>query len=160
MMDTAMATREELLTRLTKTIEELINTCRQLPDVEAAVYDGWTAKDVLGHIAFGHESFARNVDDLAHDRKPTPLKGKLSDLNQRGVDEARPCSLEETIGRLQAAQRVIEADILNPKLILIPYRKGSRDYTPEEHLDIVADHIQAHIKAIQGKGRLSRVRSQ
>ncbi len=154
-----MTTREELLARLTKTVQELMTVCRQLPDVEAAVYDGWTAKDVLGHVTFWHESFARNVDDLVHDRKPTPLKGKLGDLNQRSVDEARPCSLEEVIGRLAAAQRVIEAGILNPKLMLIPYRKGSRDYTPEEHLDIVADHIQAHIKAIRGQGRSSRARS-
>src|SRR5512142_1653610 len=107
-----MTTREELLARLTQTVEELIAVGRQLPDVETAVYDGWTAKDVLGHIAFWHESFARNVDDLVHDRKPTPLQGKLSDLNQRGVDEARPCSLEDVIGRLEAAQRVIEANIL------------------------------------------------
>ena len=154
-----MTTREELLARLTQTVEELIAVGRQLPDVETAVYDGWTAQDVLGHIAFWHESFARNVDDLVHDRKPTPLKGKLSDLNQQSVEALRPCSLEDVIGRLEAAQRVIQANILSPKLILIPYRKGSRDYTPDEHLDIVADHIQAHIKAIQGKGRQSNARS-
>ncbi len=102
--------------------------------------------------------------DLVHDRKPTPLKGKLSDLNQQGVAELRPCSLEDVIGRLEAAQRIIHANILNPKLILIPYRKGSRDYTPEEHLSIVADHIAEHVKAIQGKGQKrrpsSRARSQ
>lgn len=154
-----MATKAELLDRLSQTVEELIAVCRQLPDVEAAVYDGWAAKDVLGHVTFWHESFARNVDDLAHDRKPTPLKGKLGDLNQQGVDELRPLSLDEVIGRLEAAQRVIAANILSSKLILIPYRKGSRDYTPDEHLDIVADHIQAHLTAIQGKGRKRRLSS-
>ena len=92
------------------------------------------------------------MNDLVHDRTPTPVKGKLSDLNQQGVDELRPCSLEEVIGRLEAAQRVIHANILDPKLIVIPYRKGSRDYTPEEHLNIVADHIGAHLKAIRDKG--------
>jgi len=152
-----METKEDLLGRLSKVVEELIAVCRQLPDPEAEpsapVYEGWAAKDILGHVTFWHESFARNVDDLAHDRKPTPLKGKLGDLNQQGVEAMRPCSLEEIIGRLEAAQRIIHANILNPRLILIPYRKGSRDYTPEEHLKIVIDHITAHVKAIRGKGQ-------
>ena len=159
-----METKDVLLNRLDETVTHLIEVCSTVPDPGAEVYEGWAAKDILGHVTFWHESFARNVDDLVHDRQPTPLKGRLSDLNQRGVAELRPCSLEEVIGRLEAAQRIIHANILNPKLSLIPYRKGSRDYTPEEHLGIVADHIGAHVKAIQGKGRKkhssSKARSQ
>src|SRR5512137_2418614 len=151
-----METKEVMLKRLDETVTHLIEVCRTVPDPAAEVYEGWAAKDILGHVTFWHESFARNVDDLAHDRKPTPLKGKLSDLNQQGVAELRPGSLEEVIGRLEAAQRIIHANILNPKLILIPYRKGSRDYTSEEHLGIVADHIGVHVKAIQGKGQKKR----
>ncbi|CAG0930141.1 hypothetical protein TFLX_01618 [Thermoflexales bacterium] len=144
-----MKTTAELRERLSKTVKELITTCRQLPDVNATVYDGWSAKDILGHVTFWHESFARNVSDLVHDRQPTPLKGKLSDLNQQGVADLRPCSLEEVLGRLEVAQRIIHANILNPKLSLIPYRKGSRDYTPEEHLEIVAEHLQQHLKGLR-----------
>jgi hypothetical protein len=159
-----METKEALLNRLDETVTHLIEVCRTVPDPDAAVYEGWAAKDILGHVTFWHESFARNVDDLVHDRKPTPLKGKLRDLNQQGVTELRLCSLEEVIDRLEAAQRIIHANILNPKLILIPYREGSRDYTPEEHLGIVADHIGEHLRAIQGKGQKkrssSRARSQ
>jgi uncharacterized damage-inducible protein DinB len=142
-------TKEVLRDRLHKIIKELIATCRALPDPNAAIYEGWSAKDILGHLAFWHESFARNVADLAHDRQPTPLKGTLGDLNQRGVEELRLCSLEEVIGRLQAAQRVIHRHILSPRITLIAYRKGSRDYTPEEHLSLVIDHITAHLKAIR-----------
>jgi hypothetical protein len=151
-----METKADLLHRLDETVARLIEVCRAVPDLDAAVYEGWSAKDILGHLTFWHESFARNVADLVHDRKPTPLKGKLSDLNQQGVDEMRPRSLAEVIGRLQAAQRIIHRHILDPKLTLIPYRKGSRDYTPEEYLGVVADHIQAHVKAIQSKGPQSR----
>ena len=151
-----METKEVLLKRLDETVTHLIEVCRTVPDPAAEVYDGWAAKDILGHVTFWHESFARNVDDLVHDRQPTPLKGKLSDLNQLGVAEMRLCSLEEVIGRLEAAQRIIHANILNPKLSLIPYRKSSRDYSPEEHLGIVADHIGEHVKAIQGKGQKKR----
>ena len=151
-----METKEILLKRLDETVAHLIEVVRAASDHDTVVYEGWAAKDILGHVTFWHESFARNLDDLVHDRKPTPLKGRLGDLNQQGVAELRPCSLEEVIGRLEAAQRIIHADILNPKLSLIPYRKGSRDYTPEEHLSVVADHIEGHVKAIQGNGRKKR----
>ena len=45
----------------------------------------------------------RIVADLANGRKPTPLKGKLGDLNQRGVEESRVCTLAEIIARFEAA---------------------------------------------------------
>lgn len=144
-----METKEVLHDRLNTVVKELIAACRALPDPNAAIYEGWSAKDILGHLTFWHESFARNVNDLVHDRTPTPLKGRLRDLNQQGVAEMRPCSLEEVLGRLQAAQRIIQRTILNPKLILIPYRKGVRDYTPEEHLDLVAKHIHHHLKSLR-----------
>jgi uncharacterized damage-inducible protein DinB len=144
-----METKEALRVRLNQTVAELIAVCRQPSDPEAAVDEGWSVKDILGHLTFWHESFARNVNDLAHDRLPTPLKGTLSDLNQQGVDELRPCSLEEVIRRLQAAQRLVHRHILSPRITLIHYRKASRAYTPEEHLSLVIGHINAHLKAIR-----------
>lgn len=144
-----MDTREVLLARLNVTLTQLLDVVRALPDSDRVVSDEWTVKDNLSHVTFWHESFARNVDDLAHGRKPTPLKGKLADINQRGVEESRACTLSEVIARLEAAHHVIQANILNPKITLIPYRKGSRDYSPEEHLDIVNKHIQQHLKGIQ-----------
>ncbi len=152
-----METKATLRDRLNKAVGELTVICCQLPNPNAPVYEGWSAKDVLGHVTFWHESFARNVADLVHDRKPTPLKGKLSDLNQQGVDGMRSCNLDEVLGRLEAAQRIIHANILSPKLVLIPYRKGSRDYTPEEHLEIVIKHIQQHLKAIKQAGPIDWV---
>lgn len=144
-----METKEDLLDQLNETVAQLLATCRHVPDPDAVVYEGWSVKDILGHLTFWHESFARNVADLAHDRKPTPLKGKLGDLNQQGVEAMRLCPLEEVIRRLKSAHRIIQMNILNPQLTLIPYRKGSRDYTPEEHLKIVADHMRHHLKGIR-----------
>ncbi|MBI5567530.1 MAG: ClbS/DfsB family four-helix bundle protein [Chloroflexi bacterium] len=144
-----METREVLLERLNDTLTQLLGVVRTLPNPDRVVSDDWTVKDMLSHVTFWHESFARNVDDLANGRKPTPLKGKLADLNQRGVDELRGCTLNEVIARLEAAHGLIQANVLNPAISLIPYRKGSRDYSPEEHLDIVNKHIEQHLKGIQ-----------
>lgn len=144
-----METREIYTQRLDETIAQLLSLYQNMVDPETEVSEGWTAKDVLGHITFWHESFARNVSDIVNGIKPTPLKGKLSDLNQRGVAEMSGYPLETVLERLETAHRVIQENILDPRLVLIPYRKGSRDYTPEEHLSIVNDHLQGHLKVIK-----------
>lgn len=146
-----MQTRQTILTELNETITQFIAACEQLPDPEMKISEGWNARDVAAHITFWHESFARNVEDLAHERKPRPLKGRLGDLNRQGVEAMRGLSLEAVLERLAAAHRVIQAHILDPRLEIIPYRKGSRDYSPEEHLEIVRDHIRAHGREIQNR---------
>ncbi|WP_238625261.1 hypothetical protein [Aggregatilinea lenta] len=140
--------RRLLLERLNDVIEHLLNIYKNIPDPDIMVYEVWTAKDVLSHLTFWHESFARNVSDLSMDIKPTPLKGKLSDLNQAGVDAMKSYSVGAVMERLETSQRTIQDNILNPKIVLIPYKKGSRDYTSEEHLEIVIDHITQHLRDV------------
>jgi hypothetical protein len=81
-----METRETLLNRLNDTATQLRQLYRSLPDPDLPVYELWLAKEILVHLTFWHESFVRNVDDLSHGRKPSPLKVRLRDLNQCGVD--------------------------------------------------------------------------
>jgi hypothetical protein len=144
-----MKSRAELLQDLNETVTRLLDTYHALPDPNVEVYEFWSAGDVLAHLTFWHESFARNVDDLASARKPVPLKGRLSDLNQEGVDSMRHFSLHEVMHRFLSAQQVIRDNIFNPTLALIPYRMGSRDYTPEEHLEIVIGHIRQHLQDVR-----------
>ena len=144
-MTSPAETRSSLLEQLDRLVEKLLDLYRTMPDPDIMVYELWTAQDVLAHLTFWHESFARNVSDLANGRPPAPLKGKLGDLNQAGVDAMKDCSLDTVLARFEAAHRVIQTTILNPTLGMIPYRKGSRDYTPDEHLEIVRDHIAKHL---------------
>jgi hypothetical protein len=144
-----MENRQILLEHLNKTVTQLLIVYHDLPDPNATVYEFWSAKDVLAHLTFWHESFARNVDDLAHGRTPSPLKGRLRDLNQGGVDMMSHLTLAEALARFEAAHAMIRANILNPAITMIPYRKGSREYTVEEHLDIVDDHINQHLRDVR-----------
>lgn len=143
-----MESRQILLDRLEDTAARLVETFQRLPDPGLMVYECWSARDVLAHLVFWHESFARNVQDLAAGIVPSPLKGRLSDLNQSGVEQMRHEDLQTILQRFQAAHQVIRQDILNPNLVLIPYRRGSRDYTPEEHLSIVDGHINLHMRDV------------
>lgn len=90
-----MEKREILLKQLNETISQVFDVYQSMANPEIAIYDGWTAKDILGHIVFWHESFARNVRDIVNDTKPTPLKGKYSDLNQQCFDEMRTKTVDE-----------------------------------------------------------------
>jgi hypothetical protein len=144
-----METRQAFLERLNETVAQLLDTCQTLPDPNAMIYELWSAKDVLAHLTFWHESFARNVDDLVNGRKPSPLKGRFIDLNQGGVDAMASLGLTQVMERFESAHAVIQANILNPVLTLIPYKKGSREYTPQEHLDIVDTHINEHLRDVQ-----------
>ena len=141
-------TRSSLLEQLDRIAADLLDVYRKMPDPNVMVYELWTAKDVLAHLTFWHESFARNVSDIVRDVTPRPLKGKLRDLNQAGVDEMRPSPLEAVIRRFEASHHIIQEHILNPRIVSIPYRKGSRDYTPEEHLEVVRDHINRHLRDV------------
>lgn len=144
-----MVSREYYLDALNTTVTEFLQIFQNPVTAEIRVYELWTAKDVLCHITFWHESFARNVDDLVNGRKPHPLKGRLSDLNQQGVDSIRSEALDTICKRLETAHQTIKKGILFPELTLIPYRIGSRDYSPEEHMDIVNRHIHDHKLDIQ-----------
>ena len=144
-----MSTKKELLKDLDENVSNLISICQKISKPDTVVYDDWTVKDILGHLTFWHESFARNVSDLVLEKEPNPLRGKYSDLNQRCLAEFGPLSIEEIMSRLENAHQIIQLNILNNKLQLIPYRIGSRDYSPEEHLQIVNDHIKVHTKDIE-----------
>lgn len=57
--------------------------------------------------------------------------------------------LDTVIGRLRIAHATIRASILSPSLGLIPYRVGSRPYSPSEHLEVVRDHVLAHARSVE-----------
>ncbi|MCB9360348.1 MAG: hypothetical protein H6587_02335 [Flavobacteriales bacterium] len=130
-------------------VKELINFYQQPTDFNKKVYTHWSAKDVLGHVTFWHESFARNLLDLAEGRKPNPLKGKLSEVNNLSVSTTKENTIQELLDRLEAAQNIINKHILNDAIIEIPYKKGSRNYTRLEHLGVVEGHLKKHLKDLK-----------
>lgn len=138
-----IATRLKLLQHQ---VSKFITFYKQDVDFNKKVYPLWSAKDVLGHITFWHESFARNLLDLAEGRKPNPLKGKLSEVNNLSVSSTKASTIQELLDRLATAQKVIDSHILNDAILEIPYKKGSRNYTRLEHLEVVERHISKHLK--------------
>ena len=145
-----VGTGRELLTQVDEAVERIIQAVHGTINPESLRVDDWSVQDTLGHIAFWHESFARNVKALVEGREPEVLEGSYPDLNRMGVERSRHMSVGQIAGRIRRAQRVIRHSIFAlPADTQIPYRKGSRAYTPDEHLVIVRDHIVAHLNRIE-----------
>ena len=139
------------LNSLSERVNELILFFKLDLDFNKMVYTLWSAKDVLGHLTFWHESFAKNLQDMANKTKPNPLKGKLSEVNQMSVKTTYSTPVAELIMRLQIAQHIIEQNIGNSSIKSIPYKKESRNYTRLEHLEIVERHIRKHLNDLTKK---------
>ena len=144
-----MTDDRELLGRLSETIERVVQFYQSIGDIAVLVNATWTARDTLVHVVFWHESFARNVGNLARGVKPTPLKGTYPELGRRATAEAEGCSTEELLTRLTDAQRAIEESIFDSRVTSIPYKVGSRPYSPSEHLSIVNEHVGDHLSKVE-----------
>lgn len=142
---------DKRLERLKNELYDLIVFFEQGHDYTLMVYEWWNAKDILGHITFWHESFARNIADIGRGVTPQPLKGKLSEVNKTSVETTEKIPIGNLILRLKDAQNIIEQNVFNENIGLIPYKKGSRDYTCEEHLEVVANHIHKHLLDLKKK---------
>lgn len=121
-------------------VEDFVNFFQQRLDYDQMVYELWNANDMLGHITFRHESFASNIFDLGNGKTPRPIKGPLSEVNILSVETTKNVSIPKFIERLKSAQIVIEKFIFIKSIKHIPYKKGSRDYSREKHLEIVSSH--------------------
>ncbi len=138
-----------MLKQLDSTLADFIEFFQGDLDYSSMVNAQWTARDVLGHIVFWHESFARVLAALVREEKPVLLKGRIPEINQQGYDATHENSIDQLVERLNLAQAIVVQHISDPRVKQIPYRKGSRTYTPIEHLQIVRDHIRSHMKRLR-----------
>lgn len=141
--------KKQLLKNLNDTVKNFVKTYNGFSNFHFPIDSQRTAKDVLMHIVFWHESFSRNTFDMRVNNAPNPLKGSYAALTDQCKSELSNVSVKNLILRFDAAHKVIQKNILSDKIVRIPYRVGSRDYTPEEHLDVVNRHVSEHLKEVQ-----------
>lgn len=99
----------DCLESLEKTVNNFVSFFKNDKDYNQMVYTYWTVKDVLGHVTFWHESFAKHIFNTT-------------------VDE-------------------------------VPYKKGSRNYSRLEHLQVVHSHIEKHLRDINNKLKQEHVKA-
>jgi hypothetical protein len=150
-MKKAVLTFDEQRRTEQKAISDFIDFFSVDRDLTKVIYEEWSAKDVLGHVTSWHVSFAKNLIDAVLNIKPTPFKGTLTDVNEREVKLMSQFSVIELIQKIKKAQEQINQNIGNQSVKAIAYKKGSRDYSPIEHLEIVRRHVTSHLIDLETK---------
>lgn len=141
--------RKLLLTVLSQTVESVVKTYEGFSNYHFRIDDQRTAKDVLAHIVFWHENFSSNTFNVSHNIAPKPLTGSYAKLSEQCKNEMEYTSVTQLISRLITSQKIIQENIVKRNIEKIPYRRGSREYTPEEYLDVVNQHLLGHLKEVK-----------
>ncbi len=150
-MNKRQLTLEEQLGEEQKAVSEVMEFFQTAKDFSKIIYVDWTAKDVLGHIASWHLSFERNLLSAVHNEKPKPFSGTLTDVNEREVKKMAEFSISDLLAAIDKAQTTIDLNIENSDVTEIAYKRGSRNYSPLEHLEIVERHLRGHLKDLKAK---------
>lgn len=144
-------TFEEQKRKEQEVITNFIDFFSSKKDFGLCIYNDWTAKDVLGHVASWHMSFSRNLAAAVEKIKPSTFKGTLTDVNEREVKLMSQFSVIELIQKIKNAQKEINKNIDNPDIKTIAYKQGSRDYSPIEHIEVVRRHVNSHLIDLKNK---------
>lgn len=142
---------DEQLAEEAKAVSDFLAFYSVERDLSRIIYSDWTARDVLSHVASWHMSFARNLLDAVNHIKPSPFKGSLTEVNEREVQRLSQFPVSDLKENIRLAQEQIEQNIGNQGIIGIAYKKGSRDYSPLEHLEVVRRHIRSHLVDLERK---------
>ena len=130
--------------KLKRACAAFIRTAEQV-DLTMQVYkEGWTKRDIVAHVAFWHEYYASVIEALVTHKKPELLRGKYTDINQQGVDTYGEYSLDTLLEKISTAQDYI-VDHIEEVEGKIPYKVGSRDYTPQGYIESIAAHLRSHV---------------
>lgn len=122
--------------------------CQHGFDSYASVYPEWTAKDVLAHIVFWHESFARSLESISGGGKATPPKGNLRVVNQQGVDDRKQMNVTQLLRAFEQAQETISRLVTVPDLGPIQYRDPGRSMAPDAFVIHLYGHISRHYQDV------------
>lgn len=138
---------KELFSALTDSLELFIQEVKNKKSTLKAT-DEWSVKDELCHIVFWHENYAVNYEALAKHQTP-PLPEGMSTINMAGVLSLRRCSTHELINRLHSANKSLFNSIVKKRVPRMTYSKGGRTHETDEFLEMIARHINTHIKQVK-----------
>lgn len=133
---------------LNQSIENFILQSKKI-NLEFIVYkEGWRKKDIISHITFWHEYYARVVLALSTGKQPDLFDKSYSEISENGVNSLKEESVQKIYFRLRNANKKLIQNISNVKT-LIPYKIGSRSYSPIEYLQTINTHINSHLKDLK-----------
>ena len=107
---------------------------------EEALFDKWSLKQLITHIAGWDNCIADNVRYLKEGKEP-PFYGTVNDFNAKSVETGKDWSWDKAYQKfIKGGERVIkEYESLESDLWSIPFWAG-KNSTPEKFFKIVTKH--------------------
>lgn len=142
-MDSGTKKYYESFLKLSNAVDHFIQEVNHLKLSNMAT-DEWTVKDVLCHIVFWHNYYAKQHSALASGKNPVIFKSKGgSTRNQEGVDLLKSLSKENLIEKLNKSHKDLYRSIIVNQVPGMDYT-DKKHYQTEESLEVIAGHINRH----------------
>lgn len=95
--------KQATVARFRADMARLVDSAANLSDDQqrSTVYEGWTVKDVLAHIAAW--DLVRGLDELLAGRRPAVADHKEAEFNARAIEASLPLSFARVLAELRTA---------------------------------------------------------
>ena len=163
-MATDLITKQELIDNMRESGSELVAAARRVSPErwpEGRYEEGWTAKDILAHVASIEWTYPKLLLLAA---QPAPedrdaegrFRGGIGDYNQRRVDERRDRSVEELLAEFERNREATIAAVQEADEALLRQRvrsAGAVEGTAAEVLNfLTVEHVGQHLDDLRGEG--------
>ena len=105
MRERAELPRADLMARFRADMARLLAAVSRIPEERRGqvIRDGWTAKEVLAHIAAWDREVARGLDELLAGRRPAFVSYREDEFNAQTAQASRGKSLTDVLAEVQDA---------------------------------------------------------
>jgi len=135
----------ENLARLAATVESFCQMIGQLP-ARALLEKPWGPRQVLCHLVFWHETYARQIEARLAGHGWLLPEGTFIELNAQAVASLAAVGVPTLLARFRAANTRLGRLALEPKAanVQVQLKQGSKSWPLDEFLVMVEAHIRRH----------------
>lgn len=108
----------------------------------------WTVHEIIAHVASWQEYYAQVTRALLHNEKPELFKKSLEETNTEQVALYSKVATKTLLGKISRSTKELIRNVKKLEVESIPYKKGSRNYTPEEYINVITGHVKSHTKQV------------
>ena len=149
-----VATKQEaLLQALDRSVTTITDFLIQ---VDESFFDGYqTAREVLSHLLFWHREYVMITNALVNGRYPHLRQSTFVALNARATREFRSMSMDTLCQDLCNLQRALAGNLrrLPDWDVEFPVKKGCRQATVTERVQMIQEHIDGHFSRLESAQR-------
>lgn len=124
--------RRELIERFRADMQRLLRAVNSLSEAQRTkpIYNDWTVKEILAHVAAWDRELVRGLDELLAGRRPAFPGYREAEFNARVVETSRSAALPDVLAEAHSAHEAlvgrIEALTDEAWEQPTPYRWGNR----------------------------------